>query len=113
MIKLRFSAVQIGFGRQPQSFSFPWVLSIGLRAGRELPIPTVSVEPLVAMHAINVQTEHDQQAVLQTLEMDLRMMKLEMRSMELDAAARQQLGDRIESLLTKTRQLDTSTPISY
>ncbi len=88
-------------------------LALGLRAGREFPMPTVSVEPLVAMHAINLQTEHDQQAVLQTVEMDLRMMKLEMRGMELDAAARQQLGDRIESLLAKTRQLDTSTPISY
>ncbi len=88
-------------------------ISFGVRARRESPIPTVSVEPLVAMHSINVQTEHDQQAVLRTVEMDLRMMKLEMRGMELDAAARQQLGDRIESLLAKTRQLDTSTPISY
>ena len=88
-------------------------ISFGVRARRESPIPTVSVEPLVAMHAINVQTEHDQQAVLRNVEMDLRMMKLEMRSMDLDPASRQQLGDRIESLLAKTRQLDASTPISY
>ncbi len=88
-------------------------ISFGVRARRESQIPTVSVEPLVAMHAINVQTEHDQQAVLRTVEMDLRMMKLEMRSMDFDPASRQQLGDRIESLLAKTRQLDASTPISY
>jgi anti-sigma factor RsiW len=77
------------------------------------PAPTFSVEPVAAMHAINVQSEEDQHAILRTVELDLRAMKLELKRMSLDDAARDQLGTQIDSLLAKTRQLQPTTPVSF
>jgi hypothetical protein len=86
-------------------------ISFGVLSSRRPGVAQVSAEPLVAMHAINVQTEQDQQAALRALAMELRMMKLEMRELHLDPTSRDQLVGRIDSLLGKTRQLDTSSQI--
>jgi anti-sigma factor RsiW len=88
-------------------------ISLAIYANRKPPVSTVSVQPLVDLHAINVQSERDQQAVLETVELELRAMKLQMRRMDLDPAERDQLENRIESLFAKTRSLHASTPISY
>jgi anti-sigma factor RsiW len=79
------------------------------------PRSALNVEQLVAMQAMNEQAEHDQRALIRTFELDLRAMKLEMHGLELDSAAREQLGGRIDQLLAKARRMDVAaaTPISF
>lgn len=114
-----------GQSRNPSHGSGRWFLTIaalllvgiGLsfaffsrhRAG----LGTLNVEPVAAMHAINLQTEQDQQATLRAVEMELRAMKLEVNRLQLEPADRAQIENRLDSLLTKARQLDASTQILY
>lgn len=88
-------------------------VSFGVFARRSRETTSFNVEPLVAMHAINVQTEQDQLATLRTVEMELRMMRLEMKQIQLAPGDREQMEKRIESLLSKTRHMDASTQVLY
>jgi len=88
-------------------------MSFGIFSRRRPEPSTLSVEPIVAMHAINLQAEQDQQATVRAVGLELRMMKLEMKQVDLEPSAREQMEKRIDSLLAKTRELDASTQILY
>lgn len=88
-------------------------VTFGLISQRQSQAVAVSAEPLVTMHAINVQAEQDQQALVRALAMELRTMKLEMRRLDMAPEARAELEQQIDSLLVKTRQLDSSFPPSF
>jgi anti-sigma factor RsiW len=85
-------------------------VSFGVFSNRPPAAIAVSADPLVKMHAINVQTEQDQQATIRAMALELRTMKLEMRRLKLDPQAQAEWEGQIDSLLTKTRQLDSSSP---
>ncbi len=88
-------------------------VSFGVFSRRNTAVASENFEPLAAMHAINLQTEQDQLATLRAVQMELRMMKLEMKQSKMDPAVREQMETRLESLLSKTRQLDASTQVLY
>ena len=88
-------------------------VSFGVFARRRPASTTFNVEPVALMHALNLQTEQDQQATLRAVDMELRMMKLELKQSTLDPTARAQMETQIDSLLTKTRQLDAATQVLY
>lgn len=65
-----------------------------------------AVEPLVAIEALNEQAEKDQQTLFQTLEWELRSLRLELACMELGAAESELLNSRLESLLHAVEQAE-------
>lgn len=67
--------------------------------------------PAAALEAMNLQVLEDQQALLKTLEWDLRAMKLMVSSPELEEGKAKQLLDEIDLLLAKVKRLESEEDI--
>ena len=63
------------------------------------------VVPLVSYSAVNLQRMRDQQALVETLELELRALKLEIASIH-DQEKSKSLAARIEALLEKTKSIE-------
>ncbi len=68
--------------------------------------PAQIVEPMKDLFMINQQLHQDQQLMLRTLGMDLRLLKVEIGQLEPGSSERQRLSERLDAMVEKVRTFE-------